>query len=77
MPLVLILGAITAFLIWRYWAVIRSNTQLLRGKRCRWQAVGRGKGSFDEYRCSICGVSAYSHEGRPPRECKRTLKSGL
>jgi len=41
---------------------------------CRWSETGAQKGRFVEYICDACGVTAYSHTGKPPTICKRNLQ---
>ncbi|HSR72194.1 MAG TPA: hypothetical protein VLL72_07415 [Kiloniellales bacterium] len=49
-----------------------------RGSRCAWQgAPGEHAPAFARWRCADCGIEAYSTDGRPPKECKKALKTGL
>lgn len=50
-----------------------------KGKTCRWRRARDHKirPPFRKWRCKTCRVEAYSSDRRPPKECKKALKSGL
>lgn len=50
-----------------------------KGQSCRWKRIRdhRKRPPFKKWRCKTCLVEAYSSDRRPPKECKRTLKSGI
>ena len=40
-----------------------------------WDArLAEAREQLTEWRCKTCGVEAFSHDGRPPKECKKVLK---
>ncbi|MEZ5776729.1 MAG: hypothetical protein R3E44_00055 [Paracoccaceae bacterium] len=88
MPILIIVALIVAGILWRLWARDRVQGELgarldplanrmFRRRQCQWKHVGRGHGALEEYRCESCSVTAYSQGGKPPRECKRSLRGGL
>lgn len=50
-----------------------------KGKTCRWKRARDHKirPPFKKWQCKTCLTEAYSSDRRPPKECKRTLKSGI
>lgn len=50
-----------------------------KGRRCRWRRArdSNTRPHLSRWRCDDCHVEAYSSDGRPPKECKRVLRSGL
>ena len=46
-------------------------------KACKWAKTGDSSGAFVEYRCSACGVSAFSRNDAAPKDCKKGLTGGL
>ena len=50
-----------------------------KGRKCRWRRARDGDAGpqLSSWRCETCQVEAYSSDNRPPKECKKTLKSGL
>ena len=50
-----------------------------RGGACRWRRARdhRMRPPFRKWRCRTCLVEAYSTDRRPPKECKKGLKSGV
>ncbi|MCG7494416.1 hypothetical protein [Thalassobius sp. Cn5-15] len=49
----------------------------LRGNSCDWVSEGAKNASFTQYRCTTCGVEAFSRTGKAPRQCKRGVEGGL
>ncbi|MFY0681301.1 MAG: hypothetical protein JXR13_12055 [Thalassovita sp.] len=49
----------------------------LGAKRCNWQPQGKKNASFSAWRCSACGVQAYSRTGAAPDQCKKGLDGRL
>jgi hypothetical protein len=49
------------------------------GQPCRWKRIRdhRKRPPFKKWRCKTCLAEAYSSDRRPPKECKKALKSGL
>ncbi len=45
------------------------------GATCKWRKdkVKRG-GTLERWQCKTCGVDAFSHDGKPPKDCKRNLR---
>ena len=49
---------------------------LRRRDGCRWARVPRAnRPPFTKWRCKDCLTEAYSSDCRPPKECKRNVKS--
>jgi len=48
-----------------------------RGGPCRWRRARdhRMRPPFRKWRCRTCLVEAYSTDRRPPKECKKELKT--
>ena len=45
---------------------------------CRWKRIReRTRPPFTKWQCRDCGIEAYSSDKRPPKECKKLLKSGI
>ena len=48
------------------------------GSHCRWRRLPEGgTASLTKWRCRKCVMEAYTADRRPPKECKRILRSGL
>lgn len=88
MPILITLGLVALYFVWAIWGRKTAQNEasarldplwskLTKRKACKWSATGDSTGRFVEYRCSACGVSAMSHTGKPPQDCKRNLTSGL
>ena len=46
-----------------------------RRRACRWKKGKHQKGgTLTRWGCRACGAEAYSHDGKPPKECKRGLR---
>lgn len=46
-----------------------------RQRPCRWKKAARQTGgSLTEWRCRTCAAQAYSHDGKPPKDCKKALR---
>ncbi|MEO1536553.1 MAG: hypothetical protein AAFR73_02385 [Pseudomonadota bacterium] len=45
------------------------------GATCKWRR-GRVKreGTLQRWQCLTCSVDAFSHDGKPPKDCKRDLR---
>lgn len=79
--LILLLAAVIA-MNWRFLGLHKAfgggaggRPRLGFGKPCRWKRDPTRKGQdLERYVCSVCGVDAYTAEGRPPRQCKRNLR---
>ena len=42
---------------------------------CRWRRLRAESGpAFTKWKCKRCGVEAFTHDNRPPKECKRLLE---
>ncbi len=50
-----------------------------KGVACRWRRARDhdNRPPFGKWQCRTCGVEAFTSDRRPPKECKKTLKSGL
>lgn len=49
-----------------------------RKSRCRWRRLReREEAPFAKWRCKDCLMEAFTTDRRPPKECKRELRSGL
>ena len=46
---------------------------------CRWRKDRKAppRTGFTAWRCRACGIDAFSSDGKPPKECKRGLKTSL
>lgn len=75
MPVIIILVALILTLAFVSFQFLSRG----RGNRCQWSPARDGKtgAQLSRWRCETCQVEAYSSDGRPPKECKRALKSGL
>ena len=49
----------------------------LSRRNCAWVSEGAKNASFTRYRCTTCGVEAFSRDGKAPRQCKRGVDGGL
>lgn len=75
----LVLAAVAVFLAVMFARTLRRRRASGRGMRdCRWRRDRRGppRAGFTRWRCTACGVEAYSTDGRAPKECKRVVKAG-
>ena len=76
---VIVLAAIALFLAFVLYRTFskRKSSVVLGMAACRWRRNKRGavRQGFTEWRCKACGVTAYSSDGKPPKECKRALKA--
>lgn len=46
------------------------------GSPCRWKRDPTHKGAdLQRFVCARCGVDGFTTDGRPPRQCKRALRS--
>lgn len=74
MPILILLIVLLIFLALLYPRFFAPG----RARRCRWNPARAAAGAqLSRWQCDECGVEAFSSDGRPPKECKRTLKSGL
>ncbi len=48
-----------------------------RGAECRWKRARDHRPPFRKWQCRTCGVEVFTSDRRPPKECKKTLKTGL
>lgn len=75
MPILIVVIALIIVL-----AVLYPRLSTFRKARlCQWRSAPDrdARPAMSRWRCDICQVEAYSSDDRPPKECKRTLKSGL
>jgi hypothetical protein len=76
---VIVLAAIALYLLFVLYRTInrRKSADVLGMAACRWRRNKRGpiRQGFTNWRCKACGVTAYSSDGKPPKECKRALKA--
>ena len=83
MPIVLILLAlIGGYLLWRMSKPTSitgpsSQSRILKRGKCRWMPTGNDTVSLGEYNCKTCKVTAYAQGGKPPQECKKSLRGSL
>lgn len=75
MPIIVIL-AVAAILVTLFYFRVLGPGQ---GRKCRWSRAPdtHRTSHLERWLCESCGVDAYSTDGRPPKECKRMLKSGM
>jgi len=68
----LTIGSVIFFLIFLYLNFIVPR----KGKRCRWRRDSKGeRPPFIKWVCKDCLVEAFTTDNRPPKECKKNLKS--
>jgi len=68
----LIIGSVIFFLVFLYLAFFASK----RASRCRWRRMPGGqRPPFTKWVCRDCLEEAFTTDRRPPKECKRILKS--
>ena len=49
---------------------------LRRNAKCRWKRIrGIASAPFTKWQCRDCIMDAFTTDGRPPKECKRALRS--
>lgn len=42
---------------------------------CKWRkSINQTVGSLTQFECKVCGVEAFTANGKPPKDCKRGLK---
>ena len=47
-----------------------------KGRICRWERVPKNnRPPFTKWHCASCHMDAYTNDNRPPKECKKHLKS--
>ena len=69
--LAILAGTIGVSLIAYALAVGRKTT-------CKWRHVPEtGRPPFTKWRCKVCVMEAFTTDRRPPKECKKVLKSTL
>ncbi|MEQ9041459.1 MAG: hypothetical protein RIE24_24310 [Silicimonas sp.] len=45
------------------------------GMTCKWyRDKVKRDGTLQRWQCRTCGVDAFTHDGKPPKECKRGLR---
>ena len=66
---VAVLFCVFGILMWQGWKLIHRRPR----KTCKWRKNG-GKAGLRQWRCTVCGVDAFSQDRKPPRECKRMLR---
>lgn len=82
-PEIAVLAAIGLFLLFFcIWAILKKRraSNVVSLQKCRWKKnkEARVRLGFVAWRCKTCGVEAFSSDGRPPKECKKSLRqSGL
>ncbi|MEJ6401940.1 hypothetical protein [Yoonia sp. 2307UL14-13] len=74
MPVLILAALVIAFLFWQLGR--QAGAAPSRPGRCRWTATGNDNVSLGEYYCKSCKVTAYAQGGKPPQECKRSLRGG-
>ena len=63
-----------AFIVQAFSALDR----LLAVRGCRWSGKPKDNGDpFTKWRCKLCGIEAFSSDGKPPKECKQGLQKAL
>ena len=44
-------------------------------RNCKWRrSINQTVGSLTQFECKVCGVEAFTANGKPPKDCKRGLK---
>ncbi|MBI1492733.1 hypothetical protein [Halocynthiibacter styelae] len=57
--------------------IFRRSQAGVSGKPCRWHEDRfRPRGRSQCWKCAECHVEAFTYDGQPPKECKRSLRSG-
>ncbi|UWP87865.1 hypothetical protein [Aliiroseovarius crassostreae] len=79
--LIFALTFVVAFLILRHLLGWRAGAgtgarRVFRSGSCRWVQVGQSTPNLMQFRCSTCGVTAYSSQKSGPEQCKRDLAKG-
>lgn len=77
-------AAVLALLVWRLTRGTSASSAApeplpMPGQRgCPWKRVrGKDTATLQRWVCRRCGVEAFSADTRPPKECKRDLRTNL
>ena|SRR5258705_13884997 len=74
--ILVVLVAVVTFLLSAYFLFRIFDFRLAGG--CPWRRVReQNRAPFATWRCKTCDVEAYTTDARPPKECKRILKTSL
>lgn len=59
--------------------LLRRQRKTTTGLQCNWRRLlANDRPPFTQWQCLTCGVDAYStSKRRPPKECKRELKTSI
>jgi hypothetical protein len=68
-------AAAAAVALFFAWLALRALLRR-RARRCPWRRDALRAGTrLERWVCADCGVDAFTADGRPPKECKRALRS--
>ncbi|OAN77764.1 hypothetical protein A8B82_12730 [Sulfitobacter sp. EhC04] len=67
------MGVLALVVVFLGWQAVRLWRKPRRSQACRWRKDG-AKGGMRRWRCTQCGIDAFSQDRRPPTICKRGLR---